>query len=111
MGQRGGVRRNCTHEWTGGRTGATSLIWPSRFIADNPEDEEAAVREFKQAVLHLNYLGGSSYIGASLGPREELEEWVRPKVEVWAHEVRTLHKISQQYPQLAYSGLGTSLQI
>ena len=49
--------------------------------------------------------------GAFLRPREELDEWVRPKVEAWAHGVRTLDKIAKQYPQLAYYGLGMSLQI
>ena len=36
---------------------------------------------------------------------------MRPKVEVWDHGVRTLSKISKRYPQLAYSGLGMSVQI
>ena len=48
---------------------------------------------------------------AFLGPREELEEWVRPKVEAWDHMVLTLAKIAKRYPQLAYDGLGMSLQL
>ena len=39
----------------------------------------------------------------------ELEEWVWPKVESWAHVVRILAKISKRYPQLSYDGLGMSL--
>ena len=46
-----------------------------------------------------------------MGPREELEEWVRSKVEAWAHGVRILAKIARQYPQSAYAGLGMSLQL
>ena len=46
-----------------------------------------------------------------MGTREELEEWVRPKEEAWAHWVHTLAKKAKKYPQLAYSGLGMSLQI
>ena len=42
---------------------------------------------------------------------EELEEWVRPKVEAWDHGVRTISKIAKRYPQLAYYGLGMSLQL
>ena len=34
-----------------------------------------------------------------------------PKVEVWAHEVRTLAKITKIHPQLTYTSLGMSLQI
>ena len=42
---------------------------------------------------------------------DELEEWVRPKVEAWAHSVRILAKMANCYPQSAYAGLGVSLQI
>ena len=80
-------------------------------IADNPEDEEAARREFEREGLNLNYVGGSQYLGAYLGNGEELEAWVRPKVEAWDHRLRTLAKISKRYPQSAYAGLGMSLQI
>ena len=45
-----------------------------------------------------------------MGSMEELEEWVRTKVEAWAHEVSILAKIAKRYPQLAYAGLGVSLQ-
>ena len=40
-----------------------------------------------------------------MGPMEELEEWVRPKVEVWAHGS------SKRYLQSAYAVLGVSLQL
>ena len=46
-----------------------------------------------------------------MGPREDLDEWLRPEVEAWAHRVRTLSKIAKQYPQLEYAGLGMPLQI
>ena len=81
------------------------------FIENNPEKKEAARRDFKRAGLHLNYVDGSIYLGDYLGPREELEEWVRPEVEAWAHGVRTLAKIAKRYPEPAYAGLGMSLQI
>ena len=80
-------------------------------IADNPEDEEAARREFEREGLNLNYVGGSQYLGAYLGNGEELEAWVRPKVEAWDHRLRILAKISKRYPQSAYAVLGMSLQI
>ena len=46
-----------------------------------------------------------------MGPREELEAWVQPKVEAWDHGVPNLAKIAKQYPQWAYTVLGVSLQI
>ena len=45
--------------------------------------------------LNLNYIGGSRYLGGYLGPRAELEVWVRTKLEAWAHGVRTLAKKSK----------------
>ena len=44
----------------------------SLFIAEKPEENEAAKREFKQAGLNLNYVDGGSYLGAYLVPMEEL---------------------------------------
>ena len=34
-----------------------------------------------------------------------------PKVRAWDHGVCTLAKISKRYPQLAYAGLGMSIQL
>ena len=83
----------------------------SLFIAENPEEKEETKREFEQTGLNINYVDGSQYMGRFLGPREELEDWVRPKVEAWSHRVCTLAKISKRYPQSIYAGLGMSLQI
>ena len=68
------------------------------FITDNPEEKEAAIREFRLAGLNINYIDDSRYLGAYLGHREELEEWVRPKVEAWSYGVRILAKIAKPYP-------------
>ena len=46
-----------------------------------------------------------------MGPRKELETWVRPKLEAWVHRVVILDKILKQYPQSEYAGLRMSLQI
>ena len=83
----------------------------SIFIADNPEEKEATNREFERVGLNINYIDGGCYLGAYLGPREELEEWARPKVEAWAHRVSILAKIANRNPQSAYAGLGMLLQI
>ena len=83
----------------------------SHFIANNYEDKEVARQEFKKAGLYINCVDGIRYMGPYLGPREEKEAWVRPKVEAWTHRVRTLAKISKQCPQLAYDGLGILLHI
>ena len=68
-------------------------------------------REFAVEGLTLNFGSGSWYLGAYLGPRDQLKAWVKPQVEAWAHGVRVLGKIARQHPQLSYAGLGMSLQL
>ena len=58
----------------------------------------------------MNFFSGSRYLGAYLGTQEELEVWVKPQVEAWAHGVRVLAKKARWHLQLDYSGLGMSLQ-
>ena len=83
----------------------------SLFIEKNLEEKEEAKREFERTGLNINYVFGSRHLGDFLGPREELEEWMQLKVEAWDHGVCNLDKIANWYPQLAYAGLGISLQI
>ena len=83
----------------------------SLFISDTPEQVEAAIREFAAEGLALNLVSGSIYLGAYLGPQEELAAWVKPQVEAWDHGVRVLGKISRRHPQSAYTGLGMLLQL
>ena len=66
----------------------------SLFISDTPGQEESARREFSAEELALNCFSGSKYLGAYLGPQEELEAWVKPQVEAWDHGVRVLSKIA-----------------
>ena len=46
----------------------------SFFIVDNPEEKEAAKRDFKRAGLNINYVDDGCYLGEYWGTREELEE-------------------------------------
>ena len=41
----------------------------------------------------------------------ELEAWVKPQVDVWAHRVKVLAKIARRHPQSAYAGLEMLLQL
>ena len=77
---------------------------------DTPGQKEAAKQEFAKEGLVLNFVSGSRYLGAYLGPQAELEEWIKPQVEAWAHGVRVLAKIARRHPQSAYADLGMSLQ-
>ena len=51
------------------------------FISDTPEQEEAAKREFAKDRIVLNFVSGSRYLGAYIGPQAEFEAWVRPQAE------------------------------
>ena len=82
----------------------------SLFFSDTPGQEAAAKREISAERLTLKFVSGSRYLGAYLGPQAELEAWVKPQVEAWAHEVMVLAKIAQRQPHSAYAGLGMSLQ-
>ena len=83
----------------------------SIFILDIPGQEEAARREFIIKHLIFNFVSVIQYLGAYLRPQDQLEAWVKPEVEAWAHGVRVLEKIARQHPQSAYAGLGMSLQL
>ena len=63
-------------------------------ILDTPGQEEAAKREFAMEGIDLNFVSGSRYLRAYLGPQAELEAWVKPQVETWAHGVKLLAKIA-----------------
>ena len=65
----------------------------SLFVLETPGQEEAAKREFEVEGLALNFNSYSWYLGAYLGPQEELEVWVKPQVEAWAPGIRVLGKI------------------
>ena len=67
-------------------------------------------RDFLAEGLTLNFVSGSRYLGAYLGLQAELEAWVKPQVEAWAHGVKVLVKIFRRHPQSAYAGLGMLLQ-
>ena len=81
---------------------------PSRsiFFVDLSEQEEEAKMEFSTEGLGLSFEGGSQYLGAYLGPWEELDALVKPKVEAWAHWVRVLSNISKRHPSRHFMAWG-----
>ena len=51
----------------------------SLFILDTPGQEEAEKRYFSSEGLILNFFSSSWYLGAYLGPQDQLEAWVKPR--------------------------------
>ena len=45
-------------------------------------------KDFFTEEINLKIVDDSWYLGAYLGPQEELETWVKPKEELWAHGVK-----------------------
>ena len=70
----------------------------SLFVLDTPGKEEVAKRESAMEGLELNFVIGSRYLVAYLGPWDQLEARVKPQVEAWDHRVIVLGKISRRYP-------------
>ena len=66
----------------------------SLFILHTPDQEEVARTGFAVEGIVLNFIRGSQYLEACLGPQEELVVWVKPQVEAWAHMVTVLGKIA-----------------
>ena len=83
----------------------------SIFISDIPGQEEVGRQEFAVEGNELNLVSGSRYLGAYMGPQEELAVWVEPQVEAWSHGVRVICKIFQQHLQSDYSGLEMLLKL
>ena len=81
----------------------------SLFILDTPIQEEAAIQEFTIKGLTLNFVSGNRYLVAYLGQQKDLDAWVKPQVEAWAHMVIVLVKIAQRHLKSDYAGLGMSL--
>ena len=71
----------------------------SLFISVTPGQEEAAKRHFVVEGLVLVFVSGSRFLEAYLGPQEQLEAWVKPQVEAWAHRVR----VQVKYPNNTHS--------
>ena len=52
----------------------------SLFIADTPDQEEMAKRDFVVEAIELDSVGGSRYLGAYLFPQGDLKAGVKPQV-------------------------------
>ena len=65
----------------------------SLFISDTPGQKEEAKQEFAKEGLVLNFVSGIRFLGAYLGPQDQLEAGVKSQVEAWSHRVIVLGKI------------------
>ena len=68
------------------------VLAKSLFISDTPGQKAGAKRDFGAEGLTLSFVSGSRYLGAHLGLQVELEAWIKPQVEAWAHGIKVLAK-------------------
>ena len=58
----------------------------------------------------MRFKSSQGYLGGLCGGREEMEEWLLPKVTKWADMINTLGMFAVRYPQRVYVGIAMSLQ-
>ena len=66
---------------------------------------------FEAEGLEINVVLGIQYLCVYFRLQEDRDAWVRPQIEQWAVEVRSLVKVSKRHPWMAYAGMGMLLQL
>lgn len=72
------------------------------WLITKPEREENAKEIFAGTAVNISSQG-QRHLGAVLGSREYLEEYVNEKVEEWVSEVVKLSKFAERKPQASFS--------
>ena len=67
-----------------------------------PEKEQAAKEIFSETAINIT-TEGRKHLGAALGSRDFLEEYVGEKVEEWVAQVARLAKFATTQPQSSYA--------
>ena len=79
-----------------------------------PEQEQAAREMFRDTAINIT-VEGHKHLGAALGSRSFLEEYVGEKVDEWVTEVTELAELAISQPQASYAaftfGLAAPLDI
>ena len=75
---------------------------PKCWLIVKPEKEQAAKEIFSETVINIT-TEGRKHLGAALGSRDFLEEYVGEKVEEWVAQVARLAKFATTQPQSSYA--------
>ena len=67
-----------------------------------PEREQAAREVFRDTAINVT-IEGHKHLGAALGSRSFLEEYVDEKVDKWFNEVSKLADFAISQPQASYA--------
>ena len=75
---------------------------PKCWLIVKPEKEHAAKEIFSETAINIT-TEGRKHLGAALGSRDSLEEYVGEKVEEWVAQATTLAKFATTQPQSSYA--------
>ena len=84
------------------------------WLVTKPDKEETARSIFEETAINIT-TEGRKHLGAALGSRSYLEQYVNGKVEEWVGQVTKLAEFALSQPQACYAaftyGLKTSLDV
>ena len=79
------------------------------WLITKPEREDAAREVFSNTAINITS-EGNKHLGAVLGSRSFLEEYVGEKVEDWVHQVSKLAEFAISQPQACYAAFTVGLR-
>ena len=79
------------------------------WLITKPEREEAAKEVFGETMINIT-TEGQKHLGAALGSRSYLEEYVGEKVEDWVNQVTNLAAFASSQPQASYAAFTFGLR-
>ena len=79
------------------------------WLITKPEREEAAKEVFGETMINIT-TEGQKHLGAALGSRSYLEEYVGEKVEDWVNQVTNLTAFASSQPQASYAAFTFGLR-
>ena len=92
-------------EWSSVRVPNAKKCW----LITKPEKEHAAMEVFGDTVINIT-TEGHQHLGAALGPRSYLEEYVGEKVEDWVNQLTKLAEFAISQPQASYAAFTFGLR-
>ena len=79
------------------------------WLITKPEREEAAKNVFGETLINIT-TEGQKHLGAALGSRSYLKEYVEEKVEDWVNQVTNLADFASSQPQASYAAFTFGLR-
>ena len=85
------------------------MKWDLAWLVTKPEKENEAMDVFGDTAIKIS-TQGQKHVGAVLGSRPYLEEYMRGKVEDWVEQVAKLAEFAAANPQASYAAFTIRLK-